>query len=72
MQIINESKKIDQMTTDAIVKCQTNAYKAKETAKDLRNNGFDGELCGKLIKECETALKYANMYQAYINTLVCE
>ena len=71
-EIIEELSKIDIMIEDAIVKCQTNSYKAKETAKDMRNNGFDGEMCGKLIKECELALRYANMYQAYVNTLVCE
>lgn len=65
-------EKIDIMIEDAIKKCQTHGHLIKAKSGDLRQNGFDGELCGELIKECEMALKYASMYQAYINTLVWE
>lgn len=65
-------EKIDIMIEDAIKKCQTHGHLVKSTAGDLRNNGFDGELCGQLIRECEMALKYAHAYQAYINTLAWE
>lgn len=59
---------MDSLIEDAIIKCQTHAYKSKEIAKDLRNNGFDGELTGELVKELELSLRYAHYYQAYINS----
>ncbi len=64
--------KIDLMIEDAIKKCQTHSYKAKDIAGDLRHNGFDGQVMADLIKQCESALKFAHAYQSYINTLVCE
>lgn len=67
-----ETPKIDIMIEDAIKKCQTHAYKAKENAKDLRNNGFEGEVIADLIHECEQALKFAHLYQGYVNTLTLE
>lgn len=64
--------KIDIVIEDAIKKCQTHGHIIKDKAGDLRNNGFDGQICGELIKECESALKYAHLYQAYINSLAWE
>lgn len=58
---------IDTLIEDAIKKAMTHAHLAKETAKDLRENGFDGEICGELIRECEQTLRFAHMYQAFNN-----
>lgn len=66
-----EMSKTNLMIEDAIKKCQTNAYKAKDLAGDLRHNGFDGQIVADLIKQCESALKFAHAYQSYINTLDC-
>lgn len=63
---------IDILIEDAIKKCQTHAHVSKDLAGDLRHNGFDGEVMGDLIKNAELVVKYASMYQAYINTLVSE
>lgn len=57
----------DTLIESSIKNCQTHAHKLKEIAGDLRFNGFDGQLIADLIKEAESALKYAHMYQAYIN-----
>ena len=61
--------RLDTMVDGAIEKCNTHSYRAKDIAKDLRANGFDGHLTADLIKECELALKFAHLYQAYINCL---
>lgn len=59
--------KIEILIRAAIKNCQTHSYKAKDIAKDLRNNGFDGYLASDLVKELELALKFAHFFQAYIN-----
>lgn len=64
--------RIDMLIEDAITKCQTSGHRVKAGAGDLRKNGFDGEIIADLIHECEQALKYAHLYQAYVNTLTME
>lgn len=67
-QLIDETPKLIVLEEAAIKNCQTHAYKAKDIAKDLRNNGFDGQLAAELVKELELSLKNAHLYQAYINS----
>lgn len=58
---------LENILNDAIEKCQTHAHRAKAYAGHLRNNGFSGSVIADLIFESEQALKYAHLYQAYIN-----
>jgi len=69
IQELQPTTRLDNMIDGAIEKCNTHAYRAKDIAKDLRTNGFDGHLAADLIKECELALKFAHLFQAYINCL---
>ncbi len=57
------------MVDDAIKKCQTHCHVAKDMAGDLRKNGFDGQVMADLVHECEMALKFAHLYQGYINVV---
>ncbi len=59
--------KIETLKEDAIKKCMTHAHVAKDIAGDLRLNGFDGQVMADLIIECETALKFAHLFQGYNN-----
>lgn len=68
IEITEDIQKIDTLIEDAIKRCQTHAHRAKSTAGDLRTNGFDGELAGDMIRECEMALKFAHAYQSYVNS----
>lgn len=67
IEVENKLSRQEVLIEDSIKKCQTHAHLSKSTAGDLRNNGFDGELAAILIRECELTLKYAHLYQAYIN-----
>lgn len=63
------TEKIQSLVEDALKKCKTSAFLTKETAKDLEQNGFHGEVVADLIQHAETALKHAHAYQSYINVL---
>lgn len=59
--------KNNHLLQSSIEKCETAAFRARGHAADLRHNGVDGETIGALISECQQALEYAIMFQAYVN-----